>query len=195
MNTPKLTLAALLLIAPAASLAAEARKVELYNPVGHFEEFEQIMQCDVPVRGTLRLILVDKPSAAQARRTGHLPFGTKIVMRDFLAQRDAGGKLLWNEHRLVPGQPTLVLIQQKERGLGRHADKSVRTKDWDFALYRPDGTPIPSRTEVACMPCHQRYAHTDYTFVVHNFFHDNVPHTRDGHTHDDKHHHSHKRPH
>jgi hypothetical protein len=36
------------------------------------------MDVDVPLRGALRHLYVDRASAAEARRTGPLPYGTKV---------------------------------------------------------------------------------------------------------------------
>lgn len=141
--------------------------------MGHFDEFEKIIRVNVPVRGTLREVLIDEASATVARQTGELRFGTMIVMRDFQGVHvPVGEGFVFANDQLVAGKPLVALIQQKERGFGRAHPSDVRTGDRDFALYKPAGKPIPVNVEVACMPSHRRFEKRDYTVLVRNFFHD-----------------------
>jgi len=77
-----------------------------------------IIQADMPLRGTLRQVYIDRASGWVARITGKLPYGTKLVMRDYVGVPDGKGGWKTEDKRLVPGNPTTVLVQQKERGWG-----------------------------------------------------------------------------
>jgi cytochrome P460 len=160
------------LAATIAAIAADPSPSPVDNPVGKWDDYEMIIQVDVPLRGTLRHVYVDRVSAAEARRTGKLPYGTRIVMRDFVGVADGQGGFKSDGHRLVPGKPTLVLVQQKEKGWGGTHPEAIRNGEWEYGLFTVDGAPIPVNTEVACMPCHKRYESTDYTLIVHNYFAD-----------------------
>src|SRR5215813_7001656 len=121
------------------------------NPVGHWSEYEMILQTDQPLRGTLRQVYVDKASWKTARLIKRLPYGTKIVARDFEAVPDSkGGWKLMNNH-LVPGKPTTVLIQQKEKGWGTTHPAGIRTGEWEFAIFTAAGEQIPLNPEKDCM--------------------------------------------
>jgi hypothetical protein len=174
--TARSRLAALAVAVPLATaiaaLAADPTPQPVDNPVGKWDDYEMIIQVDVPLRGSLRQVYVDRVSAAEARRTGTLPFGTKIVMRDYEGVADGQGGWRTENRRLVKGKPVAVLIQQKEKGWGGTHPEAIRNGEWEYGLFTPDGKPIPVNTEVACMPCHKRYEATDYTFIVHNYFAD-----------------------
>ena len=139
------------------------------NPVGDWSEYEMILQTDQPLRGTLRQVYVDKTSWQTARLTRQLPYGTKLVARDFEAVPDGkGGWKLENGH-FVPGKPTTVLIQQKEKGWGATHPEDIRTGEWEFAIFTAAGAQIPVNPEKDCMPCHKEVAATDYNFQVSRF--------------------------
>jgi hypothetical protein len=138
------------------------------NPVGHWSEYKMIIQSDQPLRGTLRQVYIDRVSWRTAQQTKQLPYGTKIALRDFEAVPDKGGWKLVN-NRLVPGKPTTVLIQQKEKGWGTTHPENIRTGEWEFAIFTADGKQIPVDTEKACMPCHKQVVATDYNFQVSRF--------------------------
>jgi hypothetical protein len=164
----------LALASATAVLGQDSTKPQVANPVGKWDDYELIVHVDVPLRGTLRHVYVDKVSAAEARRTGTLPYGTKIVMRDYIGVSDGQGGWKRENHRLVAGKPVIVLVQQKEKGWGARHPEAVRNGEWEYALFTPDGKPIPADTQKVCMPCHKRFAATDYTFIVDNFFADQV---------------------
>jgi len=139
------------------------------NPVGRWAEYEMLLQTDQPLRGTLRQVYIDKISWRTARLTKQLPYGSKIVARDFEAVPDSkGGWKLVNGH-LVPGKPTTVLIQQKEKGWGTTHPEDIRTGEWEFAIFTAAGEPIPVNPEKDCMPCHKQVVATDYNFQVSRF--------------------------
>jgi hypothetical protein len=139
------------------------------NPAGQWSEYEMILQTDQPLRGTLRQVYVDKASWQTARQTKQLPYGTKIVARDFEAVPDDKGGWKLADNRLVPGKPTTVLIQQKEKGWGITHPENIRTGEWEFAIFTAAGAQIPVNPEKDCMPCHKEVAATDYNFQVSRF--------------------------
>ena len=106
-------------LSSAAALGADSTVPEVANPVGDWDAYEMILQADMPLRGTLRQVYIDRASGFQARRTGKLPYGTKIVMRDYSGVPDGKGGWKTENDRLVPGNPTVVLVQEKSGDGGR----------------------------------------------------------------------------
>jgi hypothetical protein len=77
------------------------------NPAGQWSDYEMILQTDQPLRGTLRQVYIDKVSLRTAKLTKQLPYGTKILARDFEAVSDGKGgwKLvatIWSPARRPP---------------------------------------------------------------------------------------------
>ena len=167
-----------IIVAAAMLLAAAARGADkppqVVNPVGDWARFaaqyEKIIQVDVPLRGTLREVYIDRISGRLARLTGQLPYGTKLVMRDFGAAPDGKGGWLTRNGQFVPGEPTGVLVQEKEKGWGARHPASIRNGEWEYAVYTLQGQPIAIDAEKSCMGCHKQVENTDYTFLVQNFF-------------------------
>lgn len=161
--------AGIVALSGAAALAAEGTPQDV-NPVGYWDDYEMIIQADMPLRGTLRQVYIDRASGWVARITGKLPYGTKLVMRDYTGVPDGKGGWKTEDNRLVPGNPTTVLVQQKEHGWGASHPENIRIGEWEFGLYTPIGKPINADFEKACMPCHKQVAATDYNFLVTNYF-------------------------
>jgi hypothetical protein len=161
-----------LMLLCAAALAADNSPPQVVNPVGNWQDYEMIIQADMPLRGTLRQVYIDRASAFTARVTGKLPYGSKLVMRDYVGMPDGKGGWQMEKDKLVAGKPTVVLVQQKERGWGTSHPEEVRIGEWEFALYTPDGKPIQADFEKACMPCHKQVQASDYNFAVSNYFTD-----------------------
>ena len=159
-------------LSSAAALGADSTPPQVVNPIGDWDAYEMILQADMPLRGTLRQVYIDRASGFQARRTGQLPYGSKIVMRDYTAVSDGKGGWKTEGDRMVPGSPVVVLVQEKERGWGTTHPPEVRIGEWEFALYTPAGQPINADFEKACMPCHKQVEATDYNFLVTNYFAD-----------------------
>jgi hypothetical protein len=164
-----LSLAVGLVALSSAALAADDTP-QVVNPVGYWDEYEMVVQADAPLRGTLRQVYIDRASGFVARLTGQLPYGTKLVSRDYVGVPDGTGGWKTEGGRLVPGNPTTVLVLQKERGWGASHPENIRIGEWEFGLYTPAGKPIPVDFESACMSCHKQVAATDYNFLVTNYF-------------------------
>jgi len=161
--------AAIAALSAVGALAAEDAP-QVANPVGYWDDYEMIIQADMPLRGTLRQVYVDRASGWVARVTGKLPYGTKLVARDYVGVPDGKGGWKTENDGLVPGNPTTVLMLQKERGWGTSHPESIRIGEWEFGLYTPAGKPIDADFEKACMPCHKQVAATDYNFLVTDYF-------------------------
>ena len=73
-NLLGLTATALALLG-AAALGADNSPPQVVNPVGNWQDYEMIIQADMPLRGTLRQVYIDRASGFTARVTGKLPYG------------------------------------------------------------------------------------------------------------------------
>jgi len=129
-----------------------------------------IIQADMPAARHVAAGVCRRASGWVARITGKLPYGTKLAARDYVGVPDGKGGWKTENDRLVPGNPTTVLMLQKERDWGTSHPESIRIGEWEFGLYTPAGKPIDADFEKACMPCHKQVAATDYNFLVTNCF-------------------------
>jgi hypothetical protein len=169
MNCLRLALFGLTGTCLALSALAAGTAPQPMNPVSHWSEYEMLLQSDQPLRGTLRQVYIDKVSWQKARLSKQLPYGTKIVARDFEAVPDGKGGWELRNGQLVPGKATTVLIEQKQKGWGTTHSEGIRTGEWEFAIFTAAGEPIRVNPEKDCMPCHREVASTDYTFTVSRF--------------------------
>jgi len=87
---------------------------------------------------------------------------------------DADGNPILDENgRFVPGPVAAIPSMRKESGF-REAYQIRRSGEWEFAVYRPDGTPqVKPQDSNFCAECHQDAGSTkDWVFRGELFFND-----------------------
>lgn len=113
-------------------------------------EFEKGVHYGTVERGGITEELYTSREAIDAAKQGEpFPSGTVITLVDY---RNGG------IHRYV--------IMEKRGGWGEHFPKDVRTGDWRFQEFRPDGTVNKNEDGTRCMSCHKPQAANDFVFTV-----------------------------
>jgi Cytochrome P460 len=130
-----------------------AHNIEL--PIDYQTRFIRYATVDKPDRKTVRYLYVN-PEAFTAAKPGlPLPYGTLIVMEDHPARLGADGLPLLDQQGRFIAEPKVVnlLLQEKRLGWGDGYPAAKRNGEWEYALFKPDG----SRNDVpldACFTCH-----------------------------------------
>jgi uncharacterized protein (TIGR02246 family) len=105
--------------------------------------------------------------AAAAIEKSALPFanGSVIAMEFATPRKDGEGELLRDEKGIpLPGEIVRVDVMRRGAGYGAAYGES-RAGEWEFASYRPDGTPLmPPVNGALCAGCHRK-AGTQNDFV------------------------------
>lgn len=58
----------------------------------------------------------------------------------------------------------MVVVAEKQPGYGNDRAPELRTGEWEFAAYKPDGTFI-ERDYTPCYQCHVPLTDSDYLFT------------------------------
>jgi hypothetical protein len=93
------------------------------------------------------------------------PYGSIIVFERRNPLKDAAGATLRDDKGQVRGGDIFQIdVMRREKGFGE-SYRDVRTGEWEFASYRPDGTFLtpPDRTST-CATCHMKAAARDFVF-------------------------------
>ena len=93
------------------------------------------------------------------------PYGSIIVFERRNPLKDAAGATLRDDKGQVRGGDVFQIdVMRREKGFGE-SYRDVRTGEWEFASYRPDGTFLtpPDRTST-CATCHMKAAARDFVF-------------------------------
>jgi hypothetical protein len=108
------------------------------------------------------------PETAAAESSQTLPEGTQIVMVERVAQTGANGETVFNgDGRMIPTSEVYrIIVSEKRPGIDAEYDEDMRIGDWEFGVFRPDGSPWPDIDFDECRECHKKAERTDYTFSV-----------------------------
>ena len=85
----------------------------------------------------------------------NFPYGSVILFESYTVQEDSAGEpVLDTNGRFIPINLTTIFVMRKELGFGTDY-KELRNGEWEYASYRPDGTPATAPSDTgSCALCH-----------------------------------------
>lgn len=116
----------------------------------------------------VRLLYIDPQTAKVVQPGVPLPGGTRLILVDHYAARDANGKtLLDRTGSMIPSDRIKhVLVAEKQIGFGAAYNGDLPTGDWEYAAFLPDGSRKPGANIDKCRKCHINAQRTDFTFSI-----------------------------
>jgi plastocyanin len=144
-------------------------------PAGYTTSFHKLYDFDRPDTKQV-LVAFGNDAAASASPTAgpnaEYPYGSVIAMEIHPAMvADDGNPILDDNGRFVPGPVAAIPTMRKDKGFGE-AYQVQRAGEWEFAVYRPDGTTqVQPQATNFCAECHQDAGATkDWVFRGELFF-------------------------
>lgn len=115
-----------------------------------------------------RFVYIDKVSAAAAKPGEPLPDGTVVVLQLRQIELDAAGNpVLDDKGRMKPTDKINgYLMQEKRKGWGAAIPEALRNGDWDYAVYKADGSVNAEVKLDGCFTCHLNRKGRDFTFTT-----------------------------
>lgn len=147
--------------------AGEATFTRVSYPANFEKTFRRYDRVDKVDRKIVRDLYINAEALAAVKPGEPFPEGTVLVMVNRTVALEAGGAPIKGpDGRLQPTQRvTLIEVMEKRAGWGETnllpADKD--NGDWEYASFKPDGTPNPIKLE-GCYSCHLAQKSTDFTF-------------------------------
>jgi hypothetical protein len=161
----------------AAPLFATPDRVKL--PEQYSSGFVLYNKVDRPDRKRVRFMYVNPEAHARAKPCEMLPEGTVLVMEDHDVVLDADGNpVLDRDGRLMPTDArTAVFVMEKRAGFGaaNELPPDKDNGDWDYAAYKPDGSPNSEAKLEGCFACHMSRSNRDFTFTYFKNVEDGLP--------------------
>lgn len=107
------------------------------------------------------------PEAVKMARAGQpLPSGSVLTLVHFKARVDDKGDLVKDPNgRLVKGELDRIGVMEKRTGWGTEYPEDIRNGEWEYALFRPDGTRNEKANIKACFECHKPKSGEDFVFT------------------------------
>lgn len=134
----------ILLVASLAGLAmAEPNRVAFPDNLDELEHYTTV------TRGEVTEFMYTSQAALDAIQAGEpVPYGTQVILQD------------WRDDEVYR-----LFVMQKGEGFGDEYDEAVRTDDWQFQWYWPDGSINMDENTERCRACHQSREGREYMYT------------------------------
>jgi len=155
------------LVLTAFAAAAEGTADRVGFPQDYQETFEAIRRVNQAKPKLFATIYANR-QASSVTEIGQLPYpnGSVIVMEWAEPRKDETGAFRTDDQGLwLKGKVVRIDVMRREKGFGEGYG-TERAGEWEFASYRPDGSPmVPAAQPASCAECHARAtAERDYVF-------------------------------
>lgn len=151
-----------------ASAPAKLKDGEPTLPVGYQNGPKFLSEVQRPDTKQVRELFINqvgaKTSAGQS-----FPNGTVMVMELYKAQLDGETLVTGPDGKLVKGDLAKVFVMEKGEGWGQEMPENLRTGNWVFAAYGPDGKPL-AEDFGKCRACHVPLAAKDFVHRYDEYF-------------------------
>lgn len=97
------------------------------------------------------------------------PNGTVMVMELYKAQLDGETPVNGPDGKLVKGELAKIFVMEKGEGWGQDVPEHLRTGNWVFAAYGPDGNAL-AEDFTKCRACHAPLAAKDFVARYDEYF-------------------------
>jgi hypothetical protein len=120
---------------------------------------------DRPDVKEVRDVYATPEAVKTARAGGPLPSGTVLTLVHFKARvNDKDEPVKDPNGRLVKGNLDRIGVMEKRTGWGAEYPDDIRNGEWEYALFRPDGTRNEAANIKACFQCHKPKDAQDFVF-------------------------------
>ncbi|MCW8884564.1 MAG: cytochrome P460 family protein [Motiliproteus sp.] len=145
------------------SVSAEPNKINF--PENYQTEFTNYLSLDRTQNPDQVIRLFANDIAMQgADADGKLPYGSVIVAEVYKAKKDKDGKVVTSAlNRRIRDKFALVAIMERGKGFGANLPTQFRNEDWDFAAFKPDGSPAAKDLN-SCRSCHVPFKNLHHLF-------------------------------
>ncbi len=111
-------------------------------------------------------LFADRTAMQGVDAQGELTEGSVLVGEVYSVKKDAHGNVRTTAlGRRIPDQLLLIAVMEKRTEFGASPVSPVRTGDWDFAAYKPDGQVAPKNLD-ECRACHAPLTEEDFVFSI-----------------------------
>lgn len=155
--------------------AASAGPDKVQIPMTYASSYVKIATIDRYDNKTIRTVYMNPEAWAAAKPGEPLPDGTTLILEARSAKLGADGQPTIGENgRFTPtDQIVLIATQQKRKGWGTEYADTIRNGEWEYAVFKTDGTLNASAATQPCMQCHKPRAADDFTMVASRIVRDN----------------------
>jgi len=100
------------------------------------------------------------------KKDGKLPYGSVLTAEVYKAKKDKDGEVIESAiDRRIRGKFAAVAVMERIKGAGEKWKGDLNNGDWDFAIFKPDGS--PAKKDLAkCAACHAPLTDSQHIFSL-----------------------------
>jgi hypothetical protein len=131
-----------------------------------YQNYTHYLTVDSPDIKEVRDIYANAEAVKLAKVGQSLPSGCVLVLVHFKARMNDRGELVKDPNgRLVKGDLDRIGVMEKRAGWGAEYPDEIRNGEWEYALFRPDGTRNEQANIKECFECHKPNSGKDFGFT------------------------------
>ncbi len=146
--------------------SAQVKDGEPALPVGYQKGPKFLSEVQRPDVKQVRELFINAVGAAT--KAGQ-PFPNGTVMELYKTQMDGDTPVTGPDGKLVKGDLAKVFVMAKGEGWGQEVPENLRTGNWVFAAYGPDGKALAEDFS-KCRGCHAPLASKDFVLRYDEYF-------------------------
>lgn len=154
--------------AQTASAPAKLKDGEPVLPVGYQNGPKFLSEVQRPDVKQVRELFVNEVGA-KTKAGQPFPNGTVMVMELYKAQMDGEVPVTDPDGKLIKGELAKIFVMEKGEGWGHDVSENLKTGNWVFAAYAPDGKPL-AEDFGKCRACHVPLAAKDFVHRYDEYF-------------------------
>jgi cytochrome c553 len=118
-------------------------------------------------RKQLRNVYANKVAMDAARAGKDLPDGSVLVVEAFAAEIGADKKpVVGADGFYVASGRAGYTAMERRSGWGQDFPGMIRNGDWQYGVFKADGSPRPNVNQASCLSCHLPHAKNSYVFTL-----------------------------
>lgn len=119
-----------------------------------------------PNDGQIIRIFANDIALKGMKKNAKLPYGSVIAAEIYKAKKDKDGEVIEsNLGRRVRNKLAVIAVMEKRKGFGANVSKEFRNGDWDFAVFKPDGS-VAKKDLNKCRACHAPLTEKQHVFSI-----------------------------
>lgn len=134
-------------------------------PVDYKNTFTEYLSLDRTQNHNQFMRLYANDLAMKGRdKDGNFLNGSQIVAEVYGVKTDSEGKVITSRlNRRIKDKLKLLAVMEKQNGFEENSGSAIKTGDWDFATFKPNGKVAPKNLD-SCRSCHTPLTDTDFLF-------------------------------
>lgn len=146
---------------------AESAKSDIAFPKDYATTFTNYLSLDRTQNDDQIIRLFANDIAMKGlKETGKFPEGSILVGEVYKAKKDKDGEVLESDlGRRIKNKFAVVAVMEKRKGFGKGLPSDIKTGDWGFAAFKPDGS-VAKKNLAKCHQCHAPFGETQHVFSI-----------------------------